>query len=109
MSILTSTPTAWQWPPDVLEFAARNKVDGYLEPLRDALRDLFPKARTFTVYLDDDPEIRDDWHITFEVNIATAEVPDFVAAKRRWHEALFRICPAPLVCIFRLFLVPEDE
>jgi hypothetical protein len=33
------------------------------------------------------------------------EVPDFRTAKRRWHEELFRHCPAPLVCNFRLTLI----
>ena len=60
------------------------------------------------VYLDDDPEIRDDWHIIFDVRVPDTDIPDYVAATRPWYTELFRICPAPLVCTFCLMLVPLE-
>jgi hypothetical protein len=105
MSILSPVPTAWQWPGDVLAFAGRNQVSAYLDPLLEATRRLFPGARSLKVFLEDDPEIRDDWHIVFEVEVPRAQVTHFVEAKHFWTDELYRVCPAPLVCTFRLSLL----
>jgi hypothetical protein len=104
MSVLTPAITPWQWSPEVLDFAVRHQVDRYLDPLLTATRQLFPTAREFRVLLEDDPEINDDWHIVFELQVPMSDVPDFVQAQHRWIDELYRICPAPLVCIFRLGL-----
>jgi len=105
MSASITTPTTGPWPPDVLEFAVERQVANLLDPLRQALDRLFPAAQSIRVRLEEDPEIRDDRHIVFDVRISRADVPDFGKAKRRWHEELFRYCPAPLGCLFRLTLV----
>jgi hypothetical protein len=105
MSTPVRTPPSQSWPPDVLAFAARHRVTDLLDPLRLALDRLFPTAQTIQARLEDDPEIRDDRHLVFHVRVSHTDVPDFATAKRRWHEELFRLCPAPLVCLFRLTLV----
>ncbi len=105
MSVPVITPSAQSWPPDVAEFAAERHVAELLDPLRRALDRLFPEALNVAVRLELDPEIRDDGHIVFDVRVSRADVPDFAAAKRRWHDELFRLCPAPLFCVFRLTLV----
>jgi hypothetical protein len=105
MSTPSSTPSIGSWPPEVLEFAARHQVNDLLDPLRLALDRLFPAAQSVRVRLEKDPEIRDDCHLVFNVRVSRTDVPDFPAAKRRWHEELFRLCPAPLACLFRLTLV----
>jgi hypothetical protein len=109
MSTIVPPAAAGSWSADVLEFAARNQVAGYLDPLREATRRLFPTARCLKVFLEGDPEIRDDWHIVFEVEVPAADVPDFLRAKYAWIDELYRVCPAPLVCTFRLTLVCRDE
>lgn len=105
MSTRISMPSTGFWPPDVLEFAARRQVSDLLDPLRLALDRHFPPAQSVRVHIEEDPEIRDDCHLVFDVRVSRADVPDFGAAKRHWHEELFRLCPAPLVCLFRLTLV----
>jgi hypothetical protein len=105
MSTRTSTLSSGAWPADVLKFAAQRQVRDLLDPLHVALDRLFPTAQSVRVYLEEDPEIRDDCHVVFDVRVSRADVPDFGAAKRRWHEELFRVCPAPSVCLFRLTLV----
>ena len=107
MATSSTTTTTWQWSPDVLEFAARSHVEAYLDPLLEATRGLFPTAREIRVFLESDPEIRDDWHIAFDVYAPRADVPHFVKAQHFWIDELYRICPAPLVCTFRLGLVLE--
>ena len=108
MSILT-TGKKWEWPPDVLRFAAKNRVDAYLEPLLEATRELFPTMDSLRVFMEDDPEIRDDWHIVFEAWVPSKDVPDYVHTKRHWTEALIRICPAPLAWVFRLTLLLREQ
>jgi hypothetical protein len=73
--------------------------------MRQAVDRVFPDAPSVCVRLEEDPEIKDDCHVVFEVRASRASVPDFGAAKRLWHEELFRLCPAPQVCYFRLVLV----
>jgi hypothetical protein len=109
MSALPSPTSAWQWPTEVLAFAARNKVDGYLDPLLEATRQVFPTARSLQVLLELDPEIRDDWHIIFEVCVPQKDIPSYVKAQDFWTDELFRVCPAPLVCTFRLALIPVES
>jgi len=104
-TVSTVTPT-WQWPADVLTFAAQHQVAAYLDPLLAATRQVYPTAQSARVFLEDDPEIRDDWHIVFEVRVPQVDIPDYVAAVHSWTREMFRICPAPLVCIFRLTLLP---
>ena len=105
MSTHIGTPSTGSWPPEVLEFAAQHQISDLLAPLRQALDRLFPAAQSIRVRLEEDPEIRDDCHLVFDVRVSRADVPDFGTAKRRWHDELFRLCPAPLVCLFRLTLV----
>ncbi len=107
MSAPVSTAATWQWPLDVLDFAARRQVEAYLDPLLEATRRLFPTAQSLRVFLEDDPEIRDDWHIVFAVRVPRADVLQFVKAQHFWIDELYRICPAPQVCDFRLGLVAE--
>jgi hypothetical protein len=105
MSTRTTVSATGYWPAEVREFADRRQVADLLDPLRLGLARLFPTAQSIRVRLEEDPEIRDDCHIVFEVRVSRADVPDFGAAKRRWHEELFGLCPAPRVCLFRLTLV----
>src|SRR5207248_3350286 len=98
----TAQPT---WPADLLTFAIRNKIDAYLEPMWDTTRRVFPTATRVRAFLDVDPEFDDDRHIVIEVEVPDADLPDYVAAKRRWHDATLPLCPTPLVCLFRFALL----
>jgi hypothetical protein len=106
MSAAPASPQTYPWPADLLAFAVRNKVDALLEPHLEATRRLFPTATSLRVFLELDPEIRDFWYIVFEVEVPTKDVPDYVAAKRRWRDAASRIYRATPVCGFCLTLIP---
>jgi hypothetical protein len=102
-----STATAtWPWPMEVLDFAARHQVDSCLDPLLTATRRVYPTLRSLRVSLERDPELRDEWHILFEVEVPKSDLPHYVQAQHAWGEELFRLCPAPLVCNFSLALIP---
>jgi len=108
MSAMVSPATDWHWPADVLAFAKQEHVEGYLEPLLAVLRRLYPTAQVMRAELDEDPEIRDERHITFEVRVPQRDIPDYIAATDLWYDELIRICPGPLLCIFRLMLIPIE-
>jgi hypothetical protein len=103
---IASAVATGPFSPDVLDFVVRQKVDVFLDTLLTATREVFPTSRDIRVLLESDPEIAGDWHIVFEVRTPENDVPDYVAAQHRWTDELFRICPAPLVSIFRLALLP---
>ncbi len=105
MSAAATATTSWQWAAEVLAFAAEHQVADFLEPLLDATRNVFPTASSLRVVVENDPEIRDDGHIVFEVRVPKHDIPDFVKAVHFWTDELYRICPAPLVCTFRLTLL----
>jgi hypothetical protein len=104
MSAVPVSPLAHTWPADVLAFAVQNKVDAYLDPLLDATLKLFPTARSIENFLEDDPEIRDDTYIVFEVRVPRTDVPDFVQMQHAWIDELNRVCPASSVGMFLLGL-----
>jgi hypothetical protein len=106
MSHPTLTPTAGQWPPEVLEFAEQRRVRPFLEPLLEATWQLFPTAEKIEIFFERDQELRDVGWIVFEVRAPQQDVPNFVEAQRRWNCEALRICSAPLVCNFVLTLWP---
>jgi hypothetical protein len=88
-------------PSEVSAFAEEQGVGAYLPGVLELTRRVFPGARRFAVLVEDDPEIAGDRHIVFEVDVPLS-IPQALAAERRWSEGLFQLCPAPLVCVFRL-------
>ena len=88
-------------PPDVVAFAREQGVEKYLPELVEWARQVYPSATRFDVFTEDDPEIADDRHIVLELDVPL-NVERALEADRRWHRGVFRIVPAPLVCVFRL-------
>jgi hypothetical protein len=109
MSAMTPASAAYRWAPDVLEFARRRQVADYLDPLMTAICRHFPNAEGVRVFLEEDAEIRDEWSIVFEVRVGWPDLDAIHVARRRYKEDLFRICPAPLACVFVLTLELVSE
>jgi hypothetical protein len=87
-------------PPEVVAFAREQGVATYLPRLVEWARQVYPGATRFEVFTEDDPEIANDRHIVFELDVPLT-VEEALEADRRWGDGVFRICPAPLVCVFR--------
>jgi hypothetical protein len=87
--------------PEVVAFAREQGVEQYLPDLVEWARQVYPSASRFDVFTEDDPEIANDRHIVFELDVPLT-VEEALEADRRWHRGVFKIMPAPLVCIFRL-------
>jgi hypothetical protein len=100
---------AFHWPSDVLEFAARNQVADYLEPLREGLQQVFPTALTVDVTLSEDPGIPDEWYISLHVRVPNADIMDFVKAQHAWTEKKWQILPKSQAGFFHLSLTPVDQ
>jgi hypothetical protein len=103
MDTSTASAPVLAVPPEVLEFAREQKVAEYLPALIELSRQLFPTARRFAIRVEDDPEIANDRHIVFEIDVPL-EVPEALEARGQWVRGLFACCPAPLVCVYRLSL-----
>ncbi len=93
-------------PPEVVAFAREQGVEKYLPELIEWARLVYPSATRFEIFTEDDPEIANDRHIVFELDVEL-DVEQAVEADRRWGEGLFRIVPAPLVCVFRKSAYPR--
>jgi hypothetical protein len=102
--VQTASTTPLTVPPEVQTFAAEQGVASYLPAVLEMTQRVFPDARRMAVLLENDPEIPDDWHIVIEVDVANITAEQYLEAKLAWGRELFRICPAPLVCVFRLGL-----
>jgi hypothetical protein len=101
----TTTPAALPTvPPEVSQFAAESGVSAYLSQVLQLAHSIFP-GRPMTVLLEGDPEIANDWHIVFEVDVASLSVDELIAGQERWIEGLFQLCPSTHVCVFRLGMV----
>lgn len=91
--------------PDVLAFAKEQGVAAYLPAVLAMTRRIFP-TWPIKVFLEDDPEIADDWHIILEVQVPEDATPEFLAEKHwQWSGEIFQHCPSTHVCIFRLGMV----
>jgi hypothetical protein len=88
-------------PPEVVAFAREQGVEKYLSELVELARQVYPNATRFDVFTEDDPEIANDRHIVFELDVPLT-VEEASEADGRWHRGVFQIVPAPLVCVFRL-------
>jgi hypothetical protein len=86
-------------PPEVVTFAREQGVEQYLAPLIELTRQVYPTATRFEVFAEDDPEIANDRHIVFELDVEL-DVEQALEADQHWRDGLFRIVPAPLVCVF---------
>jgi hypothetical protein len=94
----------WQWPAEVLAFAAGKQMERYLDPLLQVTRRIFPSARRLKASVKQDPEIQDETHIVFEVELAGLTPAEAAAAEGEWTRELHRIYPSPGPHDFHLLL-----
>ncbi len=90
-------------PAEVLAFAAQQGVTKHLPIVVAMTRRIFPNGPVSTL-VEEDPEIADDRHIVLEARADGLDVAKALEARYQWHRELFSVCPAPLVCVFRLGL-----
>src|SRR5438445_1077566 len=91
-------------PADVHTFAAERGVGPYLPAVLEMTVRRFPDARRLAVLVEEDPEIANDRHIVIEIDLTDITPEQYVERDWQWGHELFQICPAPLICVFRLSL-----
>jgi hypothetical protein len=97
-AVTTSAPLL---QPEILEFAQRNGVGAYLAPVLAMTMSIFPQALAVDLMIEEDLEIPSDAHLLLRVCLPCMDAEQYVTSKFKWSEELFRICPSPVVCVFR--------
>jgi hypothetical protein len=88
-------------PAEVAAFADEQGVTAYLPAMLEMTRRLFPAA-PLRVLVEDDPEIADDRHIVFEVEVGGLSVPEINAGWAQWSGEAFQHCPSTHLYVFQL-------
>lgn len=93
MTVVTAGPAAWAWSADVLAFARGAGVEGRLDELMRATRDLFPDAREVRVWVERDPENAAYDGVVWAVYVPMDGVEDYLEAKSAWGRAFRDVAP----------------
>ena len=96
-------------PQEVHAFAAEQGVAPYLPAVLEMTLRRFPDARRMAMLVEEDPEIANDRHIVIEIDLTGITPEEYVERHWQWGHELFQICPAPLICVFRLSLSIIDS
>jgi hypothetical protein len=89
---------------EVVAFAAAHQAEHCLQPLLEAAHRIFPTANFVKVYVEADPELRDNTQIIFDVQVAGLSLEQARAADKQWGQELFRIYPPLRKMLFCLLL-----
>jgi hypothetical protein len=105
---MTALPTtAPALPPvaaDVSAFARQQGIATYLPGVLELTQRLFPEAQ-ISVYIEADPDARDEQTLIVEVDASGLETAQMIATRRQWVGDIFNYCPATHVCLFSLRMV----
>ncbi|MHB1426124.1 MAG: hypothetical protein ACYC3I_23420 [Gemmataceae bacterium] len=95
-SAATSTETngaTGPFSPDVVAFAAAHRGEQCLQPLLEATHRIFPTACFVKVSVEEDPELRDNTEIVFDVQVAGLSRDETRAAREQWNQEMVRLYP----------------
>jgi hypothetical protein len=90
--------------PDVVAFAREHQGEHCLQPLLEATRRILPTANSIKVSIEEDPELRDNTQIVFDVQVAGLSLDEVRAAERQWDQEMVRLYPPLRKFLFCLFL-----
>ena len=96
MTTATTAPPLPDVPADVLDFARKQKADGYVGPVLTLARSVFPEA-PLRIYLEADPDLEDEWRIILDVALAGWSVEQGVDAYDRFTDAFLHSFPLSIV------------
>src|SRR5207244_1395701 len=74
-------------PAEVLAFAREQGVEQYLAKLIDLAREVYHSATRFDIFIEDDPEIANDRHIVFELDVPI-DGEQARESDLKWHEGV---------------------
>jgi hypothetical protein len=90
--------------PDVVAFAREHQGEHCLQPLLEATRRFFPTARFVKVSVENDPELRDNTQIIFDVQLVGLPLDQVRAANDQWIQESRRLYPPLRKILFCLRL-----
>ena len=90
--------------PDVVAFAAAHQGEHCLQPLLAATHRIFPMARSIKVSVENDPELRDNTQIVFDVQLVGVPLDEVRTAERLWSQESRRLYPPLRKLLFCLRL-----
>lgn len=96
--------TAVAFSPEVVAFARAHQGEHCLQPLLEATHRIFPTARSIKVGVEEDPELRDNTQIVFDVQVAGLSLDEARTAERQWYQEKVRLYPPLRKILFCLRL-----
>jgi len=90
--------------PDVIAFAREHQAEHCLQPLLEATHRIFPTARSVKVSVEEDPELRDNTQIVFDVQVVGLPPDQARKASDQWDQEMVRLYPPLRKFLFCLFL-----
>jgi hypothetical protein len=81
--------------PEVIEYARKHGIEATVQHLIAVTPRLYPTARSIKVFMEQDAEIKDLWFTVFEVEVPRVDVPDCLAAEKRWLDEKQKASPYP--------------
>jgi hypothetical protein len=90
--------------PDVVAFAREHQGEHCLQPLLEATHRIFPTARFVKVSVENDPELRDNTQIIFDVQLVGLPLDEVRTADRQWLQESRRLYPPLRKILFCLRL-----
>jgi hypothetical protein len=90
--------------PDVVAFAREHQGEHCLQPLLDATHRLFPAARSIKVSVEEDPELRDNTQIIYDVQVVGLPLDQVRVARDEWYREKIRLYPPLRKILFCLRL-----
>ncbi len=90
--------------PDVIAFAREHQGEHCLQPLLEATHRIFPTARSIKVSVENDPELRDNTQIVFDVQVVGLPTEEVRTAEKQWLQESRRLYPPLRKILFCLLL-----
>jgi hypothetical protein len=104
MTLSTVAPVLPTVSPEVAAFAFEHGASPYVTAVLGMTQRIFQRA-PLAMSVEEDPEIANDRHIVFEIDVTGMDEEQLFAAQTEWSREIFRQCPATLAAIFRYGLV----
>ncbi len=109
MNTTTLTPARLVLSPEVEAFAKERGLAPYLPALAETLQRVFAEARCLKAEIEEDPEIANLRHLLFSAEVPWPTYEQARLARNLWYQETADVCPAPLLCEFRLHIDRRPE
>lgn len=96
----------WTWPTEVLELARKEGIEPYLEPLREAARQVFPAMKDLTIYPSKDVDDPNDHFLIWEITVPWMDNGAYRDQLHEWYRECRAVLPGDKRLLVVTFLIP---